>query len=200
MFLFCFIGFVWWGCLFDLFCCHASLLVRSQLPSQGSNLGPQQWKHFVVTGLAGNSHCCSFLKMKSFYSKCPALCCLTCTISSCQWYLIIISLTCISNWPLCQCHKVNFNTSFLILFRSIIASLVAQMVKSPPAMQEPWVQSLGWEDPLEKGMLTHSSILAWRIPWTEEPSRLQSMESQRVEHNWATNTFIALCLELLPYQ
>ena len=118
--------------------------------------------------------------MKSFYSKCPALCCLTCIISSCQWYLIIISLTYISNWPLCQCHKVNFNTSFLILFRSIIASLVAQMVKSPPAMQEPWVQSLGWEDPLEKGMLTHSSILAWRIPWTEEPSRLQSMESQEL--------------------
>ena len=47
--------------------------------------------------------------------------------------------------------------------------LVAQMVKNPPAMQETWVQSLGWEDPLEKGMATHSSIRAWRIPWTEEP-------------------------------
>ena len=46
------------------------------------------------------------------------------------------------------------------------------MVKSPPAMQETWVPSLGWEDPLEKGMTTHSSILAWRIPWTEEPGRL----------------------------
>ena len=56
-------------------------------------------------------------------------------------------------------------------------------------MQETWVQSLGWEDPLEKGMSTHSSILAWRIPWTEEPGRLQSMGSQRVGHNWATNTF-----------
>ena len=49
------------------------------------------------------------------------------------------------------------------------ASLVAQLVKNPPAMWETWVRSLGWEDPLEKGKATHSSILAWRIPWTEEP-------------------------------
>ena len=56
-------------------------------------------------------------------------------------------------------------------------------------MQETQVQSLGWEDPLEKGMVIHSSILAWRIPCTEEPHRLQSMRSQRVEHNWATNTY-----------
>ena len=56
------------------------------------------------------------------------------------------------------------------------------MVKNPPALGEIWVQSLGWEDPLEKGMATHSSILAWRIPWTEEPGRLQSMRSQRVRH------------------
>ena len=59
------------------------------------------------------------------------------------------------------------------------ASLMAQMVKNPPAMQEIQVQSLGQEDPLEKRMATHSSILAWRIPWTEEPGELQSMESQR---------------------
>ena len=56
------------------------------------------------------------------------------------------------------------------------------MVKSLSAMQETQVQSLGWEDPLEKEMATHSSILAWKIPWTEEPSRLQSMGSQRVGH------------------
>ena len=67
--------------------------------------------------------------------------------------------------------------------RSIGASLVAQMVKHLPAMQETWVQSLGREDPLEKKMVTHSSILAWRIPWTEEPGRLQSMGSQRVGHD-----------------
>ena len=63
------------------------------------------------------------------------------------------------------------------------ASLVAQMVKNLPAMQEAWVRSLGQEDPLEKGMATHSSILAWSIPWIEEPGRLQSMGSHRVKHN-----------------
>ena len=56
------------------------------------------------------------------------------------------------------------------------------MGKNLPAVQEIQVQSLGWEDPLEKGMATHSSILAWRIPWTEEPGGLQSMGSQRVRH------------------
>ena len=63
------------------------------------------------------------------------------------------------------------------------ASLVAQTVKNLPAMQETWVQSLGREDPLEKGMATNSSILAWRIPWTEEPSRIQSVGLQRVVHD-----------------
>ena len=60
------------------------------------------------------------------------------------------------------------------------ASLVAVLVKNLPAVQEIWVHFLGWEDPLEKGMATHSSILAWRIPWTEEPGGLQSMGLQRV--------------------
>ena len=64
------------------------------------------------------------------------------------------------------------------------ASLVAQLVKNPPAMWETWVQSLGWEDPLGKGKATYSSILAWRIPWT-----IYSMGSQRVGPNWATFTF-----------
>ena len=58
------------------------------------------------------------------------------------------------------------------------------MVKNTPAMQETHVQSLGQEDPLEKGMATHSSILAWRIPWTEEPGGLQSKRSQRLGHDW----------------
>ena len=60
---------------------------------------------------------------------------------------------------------------------------MARMVKNPPAVQETWVQSLGWEDLLEEGMATHSSILAWRISWTEEPGGLQSMGSQRVGHD-----------------
>ena len=61
--------------------------------------------------------------------------------------------------------------------------MVAQLVKNLPAMQETRVPSLGWEDPLEEGMATHSSILSWRIPWTEEPGRPKSMGSQRVGHD-----------------
>ena len=61
--------------------------------------------------------------------------------------------------------------------------LPGSMQVFPPAMQETWVRSLGQEDPLEEGMTTHSSILAWRIPWTEEPGGLQSMGSQRVGHD-----------------
>ena len=68
------------------------------------------------------------------------------------------------------------------------ACLVAQAVKNLPAMQETWVRSLGWQDSLEKGMATHSSILAWRIPWTKEPGRLRSMGLQRVTHDWVINT------------
>ena len=63
------------------------------------------------------------------------------------------------------------------------ASLVGQKVNNLPAVRETEIQSLGWEDPLERGMVTPSSILAWRIPWTEEPSRLWSMGSQRVGHD-----------------
>ena len=61
------------------------------------------------------------------------------------------------------------------------------MVKHLPAMRETQVRSLDWDDPLEKEMATHSSILAWKIPWTEDPGRLWSMESQRVGHDWVTS-------------
>ena len=66
------------------------------------------------------------------------------------------------------------------------ASLVSQMVKNLPAMPETCVRSLGQEDPLQVGMATHSSILAWKIPWTEQPDGLQSMGLQRVGHDLAT--------------
>ena len=82
-------------------------------------------------------------------------------------------------------------TDFIFLGSKITfacASLVAQMVKNLPAMWETWVPSLGQEDPLEKEMATHSSICAWRIPWTEEPGGPQSMGSQRVRYDWVTNT------------
>ena len=74
------------------------------------------------------------------------------------------------DWDPCQFSHLNST------------SLVAQTVKNLPAMQEIQVRSLGWEDPLEKGMANHSSILAWRIPWTEEPGGRQSMGSQRIRH------------------
>jgi len=76
-------------------------------------------------------------------------------------------------------------------------SLVAQMVKRLPTMWKIWVWSLGQEDPLEKEIATHSSTLAWKIPWTEECGRLQSMGSQRVRHDWVTFTslhFLSFCL------
>ena len=72
--------------------------------------------------------------------------------------------------------KINFKKGIWIF-------PVAQMVESPLAMQETWVQSLGWEDPLEKGMAIHSSVLAWRIPWIEELGGLQFMGLQRARHD-----------------
>ena len=67
---------------------------------------------------------------------------------------------------------------------------MAQLIKILPAMQETWVQYLGWEDPLEKKMATHSNILPWRIQWIEEPGRLQSMGLQTAGHDCATNFHI----------
>ena len=83
-------------------------------------------------------------------------------------------------YPVINLHGINHNSH---THTHIWSSLVAQLVKNLPVMQETWVQSLDWEDPLEKGMVTHSSILAWRIQWTEEPGRVQSMGSQRVGHD-----------------
>ena len=84
----------------------------------------------------------------------------------------------------------QFQSEFFFLWRPLSVTLIAQLVKNLPAMQETPVQSLGWEDPLEKGIAIHFNILVWRIPWTEEPGEIQSMGSQRVRHSWATNTYI----------
>ena len=73
--------------------------------------------------------------------------------------------------------------NFISTAKGLETSLVAQMVKRLPTMQGTWVRSLGQEDPLEKEMATHSSTLAWKIPWMEEPGKLQSVGSQRVRHN-----------------
>jgi len=78
------------------------------------------------------------------------------------------------------CKKLK---TFKDIYIYIWASLVAQTVKQFPTMRETWVQSLHWEDPLEKEMATHSSIHAWKIPWTKKPGGLQSIRSQRVGHD-----------------
>ena len=88
------------------------------------------------------------------------------------WYILFIF----------KCQVLGYTENYILY----LASLVAQTVKNLPAMQETHVWSLDQEDPLEKGMTTHFSILAWRIPWTEEPSGLQSLRPQRVP---LTNTF-----------
>ena len=97
---------------------------------------------------------------------------------------------------ICSYYSFNYTCIYVILCLLSQASLVAQMVKDLPAVQETWVWSLGWENPLEKGMATCSSIVAWIIPWTEEPGGLKSMGSQRVEHDWMTNTFALLNIAL----
>ena len=79
------------------------------------------------------------------------------------------------------------------------ASLVAQTVKRLSTMWETQIQSLGWEDPLEKEMTIPSSTIAWKIPWTEEPGRLQSMGSQRVRHDWATLSYIYIWIYIYIY-
>ena len=84
----------------------------------------------------------------------------------------------------------NILSVFVLIHCLYLTSLVAQTVKHLPTLWETWVQSLGQEDLLKKEMATHSSILAWKIPLTEEPDRLQSMGSQRVGHNWATSLHI----------
>ena len=100
----------------------------------------------------------------------------------------------------CSLYHFLFSSLCLTLFLYLLsllhlppwASLVAQLVKNLPPMQETWVGSLSWKDPLEKGKATHSSILAWRIPWT-----IQSMGLQRVRYDWATFTSLHFTLHFL---
>ena len=98
--------------------------------------------------------------------------------SLCLWSLLLTV----------QLHDLADIYIYIHTHTPLLASLVIQMVKNLPAMQETWVQSLGQEDPLVKGVATHSNILAWRIPQIE-PGRLLFMGSQRVRHNWATKSF-----------
>ena len=104
-----------------------------------------------------------------------------------QWSAYMVFL---QNWsPLKACRLWLFSSTERWQFwLSSQSSLVAQLVKNLPTVQETRVRSLGWGDPLEKEMATHSSILAWKISQTEEPGGLQSMGSQRAGHGWETNT------------
>ena len=115
--------------------------------------------------------------MKDFISKHSEQCC--------SWSLVIQCMVQIT-WHCLYIIKCNC--------QHFKASLVAQKLKRLLPMRETWVRSLGLEDPLEKEMVTHSSILARRIPWTEKPGRLQSMGSQRVGHDWANKPGIVCSL------
>ena len=101
------------------------------------------------------------------------------------------------NWYVCMLVSIIYlhvSSHFVSTYVCMWASPAAQRLKCLPGMQETRVQSLSWEDPLEKEMATHSSTLAWRIPWSEEPGRLQSMGLQRVGHDWVTSLFSFLCM------
>ena len=140
------------------------------------------------------------LRLSSLWSVCPTRLCLCFILASS--YLTPTHTVCMHSYiyPPLWIDQGDFRKNYTYTYIHNIhmwASLVAQTGKSPPAVQETHVQSQSWEDPLEKGMATHSSILAWEIPWTEEPRRLQSMVLQRVGHNWATNTFIShVCIQV----
>ena len=127
-------------------------------------------------------------------------CCYPCQLSStikrsnsAQWFFIIGFAGDAHSFPMLLSktawNPTAFARSAVPVYNWLVltSSLVAHMVKRLPIMRETQVQSLGWEDLLEREMATHSSILAWKIPWTEEPGRLHSMGLQRVGHDWATS-------------
>ena len=121
--------------------------------------------------------------------------------------IIIVYYSSVKYFESIICFLFSFGKDWLLLMHFLssvncfwggtywikVTSLVAQTVKRLPAMWETWVRFLGREGPLEKEMAIHSSTLAWKIPWTEEPDRLQSMGSQRVRHDWATSLSLSLC-------
>ena len=110
-----------------------------------------------------------------------------------DWYCITILKYILT----IHCIKITFLCNCVYFVLQIFP--VAQTVKNLPAVRETWVQSLGWKDPLEKGMTIHSSILAWTIPWTEGPGGPQSMGLQRVRYDWATNTILCFKHLQIPF-
>ena len=119
---------------------------------------------------------------------------LQCESHFCTYNKLCFKLFSISDYSLIiHRYVIGFPVSYLYW-----TSLVVQTIKCLPAMQKTWVRSLGLEDPLEKEMAIHSSILVWKIPWMEKPGGLQSVGSQRVRHDWATSlSFFLLYINLL---
>ena len=107
-------------------------------------------------------------------------------LSSKSWLLTYLTLPCLPQTRQKKCSHIHLTT------HGRRTSLLAQMVNHLPAIWETWLRSLDQEDPLEKEMAAHSSTLAWRIPWTEEPGGLPSTGSQRVRHDWATSLSLSL--------
>ena len=151
-----------------------------------------EWNHFILINVLWNPPLSVEIALPiSNFDVFPRL--LLCDIILCHGAGQPDNLE--DKWPIYYQPFCNHITSLFFTFSTVfnklvnfsMLSLVAQMVKCLPAMQKTQVQSLGWEDPLEKEMTTHSSILAWKIPQTEDPGSLQFMGSQRVGHNWATS-------------
>ena len=162
------------------FCCQTPVYLSAPLPPQSSFLrvtwdaGSQAWSPKCVPRIKPISQLLGCLYFLSRHQQ-----------VSMNSFLVILIYKAVKGGKSRTKHFWFTPLHSLVLW----ASLVAQTVKNLPAMQESWVWSLGQEDPLEKRMATHSSTLVWRIPWTEEPGRIQSMGSQRVGHNWVTNTY-----------
>ena len=128
----------------------------------------------------GNKKIKSFKKFRALLSSCFRYVSL--------WYCIcLIPPSLLQSAQASGIFQVTVNKSLLTTHMCHMGFSGGSGVKNLPTKQEMQVMSLGWEDPLKKEMATHSSILAWRIPWTEEPGRLQSMGLQTVGHDWATS-------------
>ena len=134
----------------------------------------------------------------------PGVCSKSCPLSWWSHPTISSSVvpfsSCLQSFPASVSFSMShfFTSGCQITGASVSASLVAQRLKHLPAMWETQVRSLGQEDPLEKEIATHSSILAWRITWTEEADGLQSMGSQRVRHDWVTSLSLSVSASFLP--
>ena len=161
-----YLAYIWWG-----ICFHATFSIHHTLsiPTVSSSLFSMSASSLLPHKYVHQHDLSRFYTYALICNICLSLSDLLCAISS------------------RFIHLIRTNSNVLLW-----ASLVAQRLKRLPPMWETQVRSLGWKDPLEKEMVIHSSILAWRIPWTEEPGRLQSTGSQRVRHDWATSLSLSI--------